>query len=273
MRRLACVLTLLASGIAGCTPPSRGATPQTPNQAPPQGYWGQGPAPTYGTSYPPAGYPPAGYPPAGYPPPTAQPAPTQPAPAATPVVFNPLGWIPIPILPFPMPMGVPTAAPVPTGTPGAPPAGSPAGAPGGWSPSSAPMEAAVLAEVNVRRQRGAACGDKSFGPAAPLSGSAALEQAARAHSVDMAARNYFSHTSQDGRTVQQRLQAAGYRGGAYGENIAAGRETAHDTVEQWMQSPGHCANIMDPSFRLLGVGHAYSAASSFGHYWTQDFGG
>jgi uncharacterized protein YkwD len=40
-----------------------------------------------------------------------------------------------------------------------------------------------------------------------------------------------------------------------------------------MGSAGHCANIMNPSFRAIGVGYAFSAASNYGHYWTQSFGG
>jgi uncharacterized protein YkwD len=38
-----------------------------------------------------------------------------------------------------------------------------------------------------------------------------------------------------------------------------------------MDSSGHRANILNCAFRALGVGHA--TGGSYGHYWTQDFGG
>ena len=161
---------------------------------------------------------------------------------------------------------------VPAGQPvwGRPGAGQPA-APQGTG-AAVGLEAEVLAEVNARRQRGAVCGARTFGGAPPLQAHAALAQAARAHSADMAARNYFSHDSADGRKLVDRLRAAGYRGTTYGENIAAGRPTAAAVVEQWMKSPEHCSGIMDRDFRFMGVGHAERPGSTFVHYWTQDFG-
>jgi uncharacterized protein YkwD len=138
--------------------------------------------------------------------------------------------------------------------------------------AAAALEARVLELVNQRRAAGATCGTTAYAAAAPLAADARLQSAARLHSQDMAARNYFSHTSQDGRTVGQRLAAAGYTGGTWGENIAAGQATAEAVVQGWMASAGHCANIMNPTFRLLGVGYATSATSTYRHYWTQDFG-
>lgn len=197
---------------------------------------------------------------------------------ALPPMLNPMAWIPILMQPFQVPAGTGTAPPpgttIPAGT--TPPAGtaSPGGAPVGTAPGAgAAMEAEVLLLVNQRRQQGASCGGKAFGPAAPLMHDGALQQAARAHSQDMAARNYFDHTTPEGRTVADRLRAAGFHGKGYGENIAAGEGTAAATVQQWMDSPGHCENIMDPGFRLLGVGYAQGSNSSYGHYWTQNFGG
>ena len=155
----------------------------------------------------------------------------------------------------------------------------PSGQGGGGAPAAAPpaggeaaLEAQVLVEVNARRQRGATCGGKAFGAAPALQAHAALAQAARGHSADMAARNYFDHTSPDGRKVVDRLRAAGYRGATYGENIAAGRPTAASVVDQWMNSPPHSTNIMDRDFRFMGVGHAERAGTTYTHYWTQDFG-
>ena len=144
----------------------------------------------------------------------------------------------------------------------------------GGSYAYAPLEDQVLLEVNIRRAGGATCGTVYYPPASALSMNANLRLAARAHSQDMADHDYFSHTSLDGRTFDQRIQAAGYTGAfPWGENIAAGSTTAASTVELWMNSPGHCSNIMSSGFRSIGVGYAYNAASTYHHYWTQDFGG
>ncbi|WP_433262158.1 CAP domain-containing protein [Actinosynnema sp. CS-041913] len=96
-----------------------------------------------------------------------------------------------------------------------------------------------------------------------------LDKAARGHSADMAAQNYFDHKSKDGRTFVDRVKAAGHPApGA--ENIAAGQRTAEAVVKGWMESPGHRANILNCKLRTLGVGMARGGA--YGLYWTQNFG-
>lgn len=162
--------------------------------------------------------------------------------------------------------------PADTGTPptdtGTPPTDS-----GTWPSASATLEQQILEETNKRRAAGADCrtGGK-FGPAPPLTMHPQLQQSARLHSLDMATKNYFSHTAVDGRSPFDRMKAAGYKGGTMGENIAAGNATAAATMTQWMNSDGHCANIMNPAYKHLGVGYAYGASSTYKHYWTQNFG-
>lgn len=102
----------------------------------------------------------------------------------------------------------------------------------------------------------------------PLRPNERLHTAARSHSEDMAARDYFSHTSPDGDSPGDRAAAAGYDAWA-GENIAMGYESAEDVVEGWMNSEGHRKNILNCDFRTIGVGLADSAR---GKYWTQSFG-
>jgi uncharacterized protein YkwD len=99
-----------------------------------------------------------------------------------------------------------------------------------------------------------------------------LTDAARGHSEDMAINNYFSHTSLDGRVFSQRITYAGYVWNQCGENMAAGYYTPQAVVNGWMNSPGHRANILHPSFCDIGVGYAYEEVSTYKHYWTQDFG-
>lgn len=128
----------------------------------------------------------------------------------------------------------------------------------------------VLELTNAARAQARTCGATSFAAAPALTYNAQLEQAAQGHATDMATRNYFSHTSQDGRTMAQRITATGYAWRTIGENIAAGQTTPEQVVAGWLASEGHCRNIMNPGFRELGVG--YAPGGSYGHYWVQNFG-
>ena len=167
-------------------------------------------------------------------------------------------------LDFPVTVAGAAPAPVPVPTPTPAPAPTP-----GSGISSA--EQRVLDLTNQARATARTCGTTSYPAAAPLTWNASLATAARGHAADMAARNYFSHTSQDGRTFDTRIVNAGYSGySALGENIAAGQPTADAVVAGWLTSPGHCANIMSASFRELGVG--VGTGGSYSTYWVQDFG-
>jgi uncharacterized protein YkwD len=129
----------------------------------------------------------------------------------------------------------------------------------------------VLDLVNNARARGRTCGNEQYAPAAPLAISDKLHRAARAHARDMARRNYFEHQGRDGKSPKDRVQREGYRLRLTGENIAFGPETAAEVVAGWLTSPGHCANIMDPRFRDMGV--AVSQGRKRGHfYWVQELG-
>ena len=132
---------------------------------------------------------------------------------------------------------------------------------------------AILQGVNAARAAGASCGEQRFAPAATLSWNSELGAAAQAHSRDMAALRYLSHTSRDGRAVSDRAMAAGYRWRSVGENIAQGQESATDVVAGWLSSPGHCANIMNPAFTEMGAAYAiHGAGRSARAYWAQVFG-
>jgi uncharacterized protein YkwD len=120
-------------------------------------------------------------------------------------------------------------------------------------------EESLVAEVN--RERSAAdCG--------PLESDAALEAAAGLHAEDMAANDYFSHTSPDGRGPTDRAAEQGYNGGV-GENIAAGYPDAASVMEGWMNSKGHRANILNCGYEVIGIGIAERGGTI---YWVQKFG-
>lgn len=104
--------------------------------------------------------------------------------------------------------------------------------------------------------------------------SVSLTNAARWMSHDMATKNTFSHTDSLGRTFSTRLGAFGYTySTAKAENIAAGNATAANTFAQWKASSGHNTNMLSTSYKVIGIGRAYSAASTYKWYWTTDFGG
>jgi uncharacterized protein YkwD len=82
----------------------------------------------------------------------------------------------------------------------------------------------------------------------------------------MAQRKYFSHTTPEGVTFDQRIRAAGYSKPA-AENIAQGQRSAEQVMQSWMQSKGHRDNILNCDYNTIGV-----AVDTNGWYWTQDFG-
>lgn len=140
------------------------------------------------------------------------------------------------------------------------------------SADAAAVGSRVLALVNEARAGKRRCGLKRFDAAPPLVASALLDQAAAAHAKDMAARSTLSHAGGDGSAPSERATRAGYRWRLVGENIAAGQPTPEQVVAEWIDSPHHCANLMDPDFTEMGIGFAADPNSSAGVYWSQLFG-
>lgn len=93
-----------------------------------------------------------------------------------------------------------------------------------------------------------------------------LSRVARYKSQDMADRNYFSHTSPTYGSPFDMIKAFGISYKTAGENIARGYATPKAVVDGWMNSSGHRANILNASFKQIGVGYVQG-----GNYWTQMF--
>ncbi|MFP8779589.1 CAP domain-containing protein [Hydrogenophaga sp. RWCD_12] len=127
---------------------------------------------------------------------------------------------------------------------------------------------ALLTAVNAARAQPRQCGATFMAAAPPLGWSSVLEGAAREHSSDMATRNFFSHVGSNGSEVGQRVHAAGAGWSAAAENIAGGPSSVAEVMADWLSSPGHCANIMGPAFRLVGVACVERPGSRYGRYWT-----
>lgn len=127
----------------------------------------------------------------------------------------------------------------------------------------------VLAAVNAARAQSRTCGDRQYPPVGPVAWNPALGSAALAHSRNMAELRYFSHVEKNGSTVAERALRAGYRFQRVGENIASGQDTPAEAVRDWLESPGHCANIMQATHTEMGSAFALSSTGRL--YWTQVF--
>ena len=121
----------------------------------------------------------------------------------------------------------------------------------------------LLQLVNNLRKSGCQCGDTYYDPATAVVWNNLLEAAAYAHSNDMFQNNYLSHTAPDGSNGGVRIERAGYKWIAYGENIASGFKTEQEVIKGWLSSPNHCKNIMNKAYKEMGVGRV-------GNYWTQE---
>jgi uncharacterized protein YkwD len=89
---------------------------------------------------------------------------------------------------------------------------------------------------------------------------------------DMADKNYFSHTDSLGRSPETRGADCGTRSGI-GENIAAGtlRDTAQEAFDAWKASDGHNRNMLNSSYKQIGIARYYNASSTYSWYWVTDF--
>jgi uncharacterized protein YkwD len=131
------------------------------------------------------------------------------------------------------------------------------------------LAARALLLVNDIRARGTRCGERSFGPAPPVRLSDTLNDVALRHAADMARHDYFEHDDLSGHTPADRVRSVGYAEKLVGENIAYGPESADEVVQGWLDSPGHCENIMDPRFAEMGIAYSPGQVSRRGLYWVQ----
>jgi uncharacterized protein YkwD len=117
--------------------------------------------------------------------------------------------------------------------------------------SQSQMESSIGCLINDERS--------SYG-LRPVTPNTDLRQAALSHSNEMIAESYFEHTSPQGLTFIDRIDATGYMNGArswvVGENLVWGTgplSTPQALVTAWMNSPPHRENLLRPSFREIGI--------------------
>ncbi len=121
------------------------------------------------------------------------------------------------------------------------------------------IETEVVRLVNIERQKEGL---------SPLTTSSEFSNVARKKSEDMAVKGYFSHTSPTYGSPFDMMKTFGIKYNTAGENIAKGQISAESVMRAWMNSSGHRANIMNPSFNKIGVGMYEKNGTK---YWTQMF--
>jgi len=138
-------------------------------------------------------------------------------------------------------------------------------------PGAAAKRALLL--VNKARAQARRCGNEQFAAAPPLILNAQLIRAAQVHSDEMARLRYLEHEGKDGSTPASRVASTGYKWRLVGENVAAGEGSVDLAISDWLGSPHHCANIMDPRYKAMGIAFASNKDDQeYGVYWTQTFG-
>jgi uncharacterized protein YkwD len=137
------------------------------------------------------------------------------------------------------------------------------------------QEYAMLTQLNAYRA------ENGLGE---LTLSVTLGAAAKHHSESMASFNYFdgSHdlhfegpNQDETRTWQQNIADHGYPDNTHtsrAENLAAGFETADETLLQWQNSPSHNEHLLSPKYQAIGIGRAFNPDSEYRWYWTVTFG-
>jgi len=144
---------------------------------------------------------------------------------------------------------------------------------------------AYLDAINHERSAPQNCGIKGIKPAvSPLVWNDNLYKAAYEHSEDLAVSNTFSHSGSgtnsdwtaqvqnlgEGSTFKERSENNGYIGWkTLGENIAKGQTSITQVIKSWMDSDGHCANMMSAKYTEIGMAQFEKDGSI---YWTQNFG-
>ncbi|MFJ3176776.1 CAP domain-containing protein [Streptomyces roseus] len=103
---------------------------------------------------------------------------------------------------------------------------------------------------------------------APVSADPKLQAAAKAQSIQMAARNYYGHDIPDQPETGERIKSAGYNWIHWSQGIYKGPRDAETAMEGWMKTPENRAAILNCSYRHIGV--SVNLAST-GPWWTQIF--
>ncbi len=135
---------------------------------------------------------------------------------------------------------------------------------GGHAGSAQALEAQPLAAQDIFRFTNQ---ERTAEGLAPLGWSPELCAAAQQHALRMAANGALSHQYAGERDLAARASQSGAHFSTVAENIALGAD-ARQVSQEWMRSPPHRANILDPRLNTLGVAVVVSGGRL---YAVQDF--
>ncbi|MFV0441409.1 MAG: CAP domain-containing protein [Lachnospirales bacterium] len=102
----------------------------------------------------------------------------------------------------------------------------------------------------------------------PLTLDLDLTYVAEMKSRDMGDYNYYDHYSPNYNSPFDMMTNFGIKYGSAGENLAKGQTTPSEVVADWMDSEGHRRNILDTTFKKIGIGYYVKDGWT---YWTQMF--
>lgn len=129
-----------------------------------------------------------------------------------------------------------------------------------WDCGLAEDEEAVVELVNEMRAEPQTCGETVWPAAGPVEHVPLMRCASRLHAWDQQHRGYYSHDSPEGHGPGYRMNKTG-AGTTAAENIFMTTMDPEGTMAGWMNSPGHCQNIMNGDYSYIGVGR-------FGGHWV-----
>jgi uncharacterized protein YkwD len=136
---------------------------------------------------------------------------------------------------------------------------------------AASLQRAVQRLNELRQQADVPCADAGA-ELQPLAWEARLARSAQAQAADLALRDLLSHVDARQRALGARLRNAGYAAAGAGENLAAGQSDFDDTLHAWLASPSHCANLMQPDFRDVGLACVQRRGSRHERFWVAHLG-
>lgn len=138
--------------------------------------------------------------------------------------------------------------------------------------ADAPALKRAVQRLNDLRQRAhAPCAATQATPQL-LAWESHLATSAYQQASDLAARDLLSHVDVRQRGLGARLRSVGYAAAGAGENLAAGQTDIDDTLEAWLASPSHCANLMQPDYRDVGLACVQRRGSRYERFWVAHLG-
>jgi uncharacterized protein YkwD len=129
----------------------------------------------------------------------------------------------------------------------------------------------AVEQLNALRRQPAPCATAGA-DVQRLTWESRLATSAREQARDLAAQDRLSHVDSRNRGLGVRLRSVGYAAAGAGENLAAGQSDIDDALQAWLASPSHCANLMQPEYRDVGLACVQRRGSRYERFWVAHFG-